>query len=193
MTTEPAILAGIQLLSMARPDEAEGFIPGFFFVDAPSLHHERVDVTILFLLSPVRLCPAAIATNPAVPGRLFFLCCFLIVSAIHDLDIARWLMGSRGANEPVRIYATGACNVDKSILELKDSNPSEAIDTANILIEFESGSTATIQVTTLFYCAYIHRLGTAEGRRRRSSKVLSEVSRLRLIQVVESCGGPFTR
>lgn len=55
-------------------------------------------------------------------------------------------MGSRGANEPVRIYATGACNVDKSILELKDSNPSEAIDTANILIEFESGSTATIQV-----------------------------------------------
>ncbi len=57
-------------------------------------------------------------------------------------------MGSRGANEPVRIYATGACNVDKSILELKDSNPSEAIDTANILIEFESGSTATIQVGT---------------------------------------------
>ncbi|CAN0152889.1 unnamed protein product, partial [Hapterophycus canaliculatus] len=66
--------------------------------------------------------------------------------AIHDLDIARWLMGSRGANEPIRVYATGACNVDKSILELKDSNPSEAIDTANILIEFESGSTATIQV-----------------------------------------------
>lgn len=67
-------------------------------------------------------------------------------AAIHDLDIARWLMGSRGSNEPVRIYATGACNVDKSILELKDSNPSEAIDTANILIEFASGSTATIQV-----------------------------------------------
>ncbi|CAB1105854.1 unnamed protein product [Ectocarpus sp. CCAP 1310/34] len=66
--------------------------------------------------------------------------------AIHDLDIARWLMGSCGTNEPVRVYATGACNVDKSILELKDSNPSEAIDTANILIEFESGSTATIQV-----------------------------------------------
>ncbi|KAG5184863.1 oxidoreductase [Tribonema minus] len=66
--------------------------------------------------------------------------------AIHDLDIARWLMGSCGKNEPVKIYATGACNVDKAILELKDSNPSEAIDTANILIEFESGSTATIQV-----------------------------------------------
>ncbi|CAN0472223.1 unnamed protein product, partial [Discosporangium mesarthrocarpum] len=46
--------------------------------------------------------------------------------AIHDLDIARWLMGSLGKNEP-------------------DSNPSEAIDTSNILIEFESGSTATIQ------------------------------------------------
>lgn len=60
-------------------------------------------------------------------------------------------MGSRGANEPVRIYATGACNVDKAILELKDSNPSEAIDTANILIEFESGSTATIQVRSFVY------------------------------------------
>jgi myo-inositol 2-dehydrogenase / D-chiro-inositol 1-dehydrogenase len=66
--------------------------------------------------------------------------------AIHDLDIARWLMGSCGKNEPVKIYATGACNVDKQILELKGSNPSEAIDTANILVEFESGSTATIQV-----------------------------------------------
>lgn len=72
-------------------------------------------------------------------------------AAIHDLDIARWLMGSRGANEPVRVYATGACNVDKAILALKDSNPSEAIDTANILIEFESGSTATIQVC-VFVC-----------------------------------------
>jgi inositol 2-dehydrogenase len=66
--------------------------------------------------------------------------------AIHDLDIARWLMGSCGKNEPVQVYATGACNVDKQILELKASNPSEAIDTANILVEFESGSTATIQV-----------------------------------------------
>ncbi|CAM9510035.1 unnamed protein product [Sphacelaria rigidula] len=66
--------------------------------------------------------------------------------AIHDLDIARWLMGSCGTNEPVKVYATGACNVDKSIEALKDSNPSEAIDTANILVEFESGSTATIQV-----------------------------------------------
>lgn len=56
-------------------------------------------------------------------------------------------MGSCGPNEPVRVYATGACNVDKSIMVLKDSNPSEAIDTANILIEFESGSTATIQVS----------------------------------------------
>jgi myo-inositol 2-dehydrogenase/D-chiro-inositol 1-dehydrogenase len=66
--------------------------------------------------------------------------------AIHDLDIARWMMGSQGPNEPVSVYATGACNIDQEILKLKDSNPSEAIDTANILIQFESGSTATIQV-----------------------------------------------
>ena len=66
-------------------------------------------------------------------------------------------MGSCGPNEPVRIYATGACNVDKKILELKDSNPSEAIDTANILIEFESGSTATIQVSPYIYTAVCRR------------------------------------
>lgn len=28
--------------------------------------------------------------------------------AIHDLDIARWLMGARGKNEVVSVYATGA-------------------------------------------------------------------------------------
>lgn len=66
--------------------------------------------------------------------------------AIHDLDIARWLMGARGPNEPVRVYAVGSCNVNDEILQLKESNPSEAIDTANILIEFEDGATATIQV-----------------------------------------------
>lgn len=76
----------------------------------------------------------------------------VFVVAIHDLDIARWLMGSRGTNEPVKVYATGACNVDKAILALKGSNPSEAIDTANILVEFESGSTATIQVTCREVC-----------------------------------------
>mmetsp|Transcript_5937 Transcript_5937/g.8927 ORF Transcript_5937/g.8927 Transcript_5937/m.8927 type:complete len:395 (-) Transcript_5937:91-1275(-) len=66
--------------------------------------------------------------------------------AIHDLDISRWLMSAQGKNEPLKIYATGVCNIDKEIVQLKDSNPSEAIDTANILIEFESGSTATIQI-----------------------------------------------
>jgi myo-inositol 2-dehydrogenase/D-chiro-inositol 1-dehydrogenase len=66
--------------------------------------------------------------------------------AIHDLDIARWMMSACGPNEPVKIYATGSCQVDEEILQLKDSNPSEAIDTANILIEFQSGSSATIQV-----------------------------------------------
>lgn len=83
--------------------------------------------------------------------------------AIHDLDIARWLMGSQGQNEPVKVYATGACNIDKRILELKNSNPSEAIDTANILIEFENGATATIQVcrkATYGYDQRVEFLGT---------------------------------
>ena len=107
--------------------------------------------SVPFLLS----CPRHVATTATIANNCLgsrFFC----VAAIHDLDIARWLMGSCGTNEPVRIYATGACNVDKSILELKNSNPSEAIDTANILIEFESGSTATIQVNDLNKLQSVH-------------------------------------
>ncbi len=55
------------------------------------------------------------------------------------------MMSATGPNNPVRVYATGTCAVDKNLLKLKEGNPSEAIDTANILVEFESGSTATIQ------------------------------------------------
>merc|ERR1711871_42493 len=66
--------------------------------------------------------------------------------AIHDLDIAQWLMSAAGPNPPVRVYATGSCNCDKAIEELKESNPSEAIDTAQIQITFEDGASATINV-----------------------------------------------
>ena len=53
---------------------------------------------------------------------------------VHDLDMARFIIGEK----PVSIYANGSCVVDPAIGEAGD------IDTAVIIIEFESGATATI-------------------------------------------------
>lgn len=53
---------------------------------------------------------------------------------IHDLDMARWLLGE----EPVKVFATGRALVDPAAAELGD------IDTAVCVLETASGSTATI-------------------------------------------------
>jgi predicted dehydrogenase len=66
--------------------------------------------------------------------------------AIHDLDIARWLMSARGPNEAVSVYATGQCFIDPAIKELEKTNPSEAIDTAFIMVGFANGGNVTINV-----------------------------------------------
>jgi len=59
--------------------------------------------------------------------------------AVHDLDMARFLMDS----EPVEILASGTCNVDKSIEVLPGP---EAYDTANIIMRFANGKEAKIDV-----------------------------------------------
>lgn len=59
--------------------------------------------------------------------------------AVHDLDMARFLMGS----EPTRILASGSCQIDHAIDELDGA---EAFDTAMIMVEFEGGRTAVIDV-----------------------------------------------
>ena len=59
--------------------------------------------------------------------------------AVHDLDMARFLMGS----EPVEILAQGSCNIDKSIEVLPGP---EAFDTAMCLIKFANGKDAIIDV-----------------------------------------------
>lgn len=82
--------------------------------------------------------------------------------AIHDLDIARWMMSAKGPNEPVEIYVSGGCFVDPDIKDLE--HPSEACDTANIMITFENGATATIQVCRKSAYGYDQRVevfGTA--------------------------------
>ncbi|CAN0094401.1 unnamed protein product, partial [Discosporangium mesarthrocarpum] len=59
--------------------------------------------------------------------------------AVHDLDMSRFLMGS----EPKRILASGSCHIDHSIDELEGP---EAYDTATIMVEYEGGKTAVIDV-----------------------------------------------
>jgi len=59
--------------------------------------------------------------------------------AVHDLDMSRFLMGC----EPEEILAVGSCNVDESIKVLPGA---EAYDTASILLKYEGGKTACIDV-----------------------------------------------
>jgi len=59
--------------------------------------------------------------------------------AVHDLDMARFLMGS----EPVKVLATGSCQVDQGIADLEGP---EAFDTASIIVRFENGKDAIIDV-----------------------------------------------
>lgn len=59
--------------------------------------------------------------------------------AIHDLDMARFLMGS----EPTQLLAVASCQIDQAISVLPGP---EAFDTAVIIIKFRNGATATIDV-----------------------------------------------
>jgi hypothetical protein len=58
--------------------------------------------------------------------------------AVHDLDMARFLMGS----EPVKVLATGSCQVS----DIGDLEGPEAFDTASIVVRFENGKDAIIDV-----------------------------------------------
>jgi len=76
--------------------------------------------------------------------------------AVHDLDMARFLMGC----EPVKVLATGKCNIDKSIEALPGP---EAFDTATIIVRFENGKDAVIDVCRQAVYGYDQRaevLGT---------------------------------
>jgi myo-inositol 2-dehydrogenase/D-chiro-inositol 1-dehydrogenase len=76
--------------------------------------------------------------------------------AVHDLDMSRFLMGS----EPQRILAVGSCQIDKAIEVLEGP---EAYDTATIIVEYEGGRTATIDVCRQAVYGYDQRaeaLGT---------------------------------
>jgi myo-inositol 2-dehydrogenase/D-chiro-inositol 1-dehydrogenase len=53
---------------------------------------------------------------------------------IHDLDMARWLLGE----EPVEVFATGSALIDPSLADLDD------VDTAAVVLRTESGALAQI-------------------------------------------------
>ncbi len=59
--------------------------------------------------------------------------------AVHDLDMARYLMGS----EPVALLASGSCQVSPEIASLPGP---EAYDTATVIVKFANGKEAIIDV-----------------------------------------------
>jgi myo-inositol 2-dehydrogenase/D-chiro-inositol 1-dehydrogenase len=68
--------------------------------------------------------------------------------AIHDFDMARWLLGE----EPVEIYAAGACLVDPAIGEAGD------IDTAKTVLRTASGKLCLISNTRRSGYGYDQRI-----------------------------------
>lgn len=68
--------------------------------------------------------------------------------AIHDFDMARWLLGE----EPVEVYATGSCLVDPEIGRLGD------IDTARTVLKTGSGRLCVISNTRRSGYGYDQRI-----------------------------------
>ncbi|HWU77184.1 MAG TPA: inositol 2-dehydrogenase [Rhodanobacter sp.] len=68
--------------------------------------------------------------------------------AIHDFDMARWLLGE----EPVQVYATGSCLVDPEIGKLGD------VDTARTVLKTASGKLCVISNTRRSGYGYDQRI-----------------------------------
>lgn len=67
---------------------------------------------------------------------------------IHDLDMARWLLGE----EPSEVFAFASCLVDPQIGELGD------VDTARVLLRTPSGRLCVISNTRRSGCGYDQRI-----------------------------------
>lgn len=67
---------------------------------------------------------------------------------IHDLDMARWLLGE----EPVEVFAAASCLVDAEIGRLGD------VDTARVVLKTASGRLCTISNTRRSGCGYDQRI-----------------------------------
>ena len=90
--------------------------------------------------------------------------------AIHDLDMARWLLGE----EPTQVFASASCLVDPAIAAAGD------VDTARILLRTDSGRLCTISNTRRSGYGYDQRIeayGSA-GMARADNVLESTVSTL---------------
>jgi myo-inositol 2-dehydrogenase/D-chiro-inositol 1-dehydrogenase len=67
---------------------------------------------------------------------------------IHDLDLARWLLGE----EPCEVFASASCLVDPEIGRLGD------VDTARVLLRTPSGRLCVISNTRRSGCGYDQRI-----------------------------------
>jgi myo-inositol 2-dehydrogenase/D-chiro-inositol 1-dehydrogenase len=67
---------------------------------------------------------------------------------IHDLDLARWLLGE----EPCEVFAMASCLVDPAIGELGD------VDTARVLLKTPRGRLCVISNTRRSGCGYDQRI-----------------------------------
>ena len=89
--------------------------------------------------------------------------------AIHDFDMARWLLGE----EPVEVYATGSCLVDPEIGRLGD------VDTARTLLRTGSGRLCVISNSRRSGYGYDQRIEAyASGGMACADNVLESTVRL---------------
>ena len=67
---------------------------------------------------------------------------------IHDLDMARWLLGE----EPVEVFASGSCQVDKAIGAVGE------VDSAQIILKTDSGKLCHINNSRRAVYGYDQRI-----------------------------------
>src|SRR3546814_10061048 len=87
--------------------------------------------------------------------------------AIHDFDMARWLLGE----EPVEIYAAGACLIDPAIAAAGD------IDTAKTVLRTASGKLCLISNSRRSGYGYDQRIEVICARSEENTSELQSLMR----------------
>lgn len=86
--------------------------------------------------------PPPVAYMKATPGGIFY------DTVIHDLDIARWLLGE----DPVEVYATASCHLDGTL------NPDREYDAATVTLKCASGAVCQIAASRRAVYGYDQRI-----------------------------------
>ncbi len=86
--------------------------------------------------------PPPVYYMKATPGGIFY------DTIIHDLDIARWLLGE----EPVEVYSTASCHLDNEV------NPDREYDAATVTLKCASGAVCQITASRRAVYGYDQRI-----------------------------------